>query len=257
MSNFKYTITLFKPLTLVVAFILSFTSVVGQEVPIKQTVSIPEPLMFDLVRGLGARQGELEINSLADFPLNDGSSRGVEWAPEIEYALFDNLAIEFELPFNDFELEAYKMAIQLTIGSAKNNKFIHGIQVIGESYIHDDILELNFLYVPAYRFNEVWSAIGLFGLMLESGADTPDKNYTIILNASVFADLNERTIVGVEINNSDAVIQEIDDNSMDLLILPQVHYEFDSGFSFQFGVGPKISDGTTDASAVLRVIKSF
>ena len=257
MSNFKYTITLFKPLTLVVAFILSFTSVVGQEVPIKQTVSIPEPLMFDLVRGLGARQGELEINSLADFPLNDGSSRGVEWAPEIEFALFDNLAIEFELPFNDFELEAYKMAIQLTIGSAKNNKFIHGIQVIGESYIHDDILELNFLYVPAYRFNEVWSAIGLFGLMLESGADTPDKNYTIILNASVFADLNERTIVGVEINNSDAVIQEIDDNSMDLLILPQVHYEFDSGFSFQFGVGPKISDGTTDASAVLRVIKSF
>jgi len=257
MSNFKYTITSFKPLTLVVAFILSFTSVVGQEVPIKQTVSIPEPLMFDLVRGLGARQGELEINSLADFPLNDGSSRGVEWAPEIEYALFDNLAIEFELPFNDFELEAYKMAIQLTIGSAKNNKFIHGIQVIGESYIHDDILELNFLYVPAYRFNEVWSAIGLFGLMLESGADTPDKNYTIILNASVFADLNERTIVGVEINNSDAVIQEIDDNSMDLLILPQVHYEFDSGFSFQFGVGPKISDGTTDASAVLRVIKSF
>lgn len=149
------------------------------------------------------------------------------------------------------------MAIQWTIGSAKNNKFIHGIQVIGESYIHDDILELNFLYVPAYLFNEVWSAIGLFGLMLESGADTPDKNYTIILNASVFADLNKRTIVGVEINNSDAVIQEIDDNSMDLLILPQVHYEFDSGFSFQFGVGPKISEGNTNASVVLRVIKSF
>ena len=257
MSNFKHTITTFKPLTLVVAFILSFTSVVGQDIPSKKTVSIPEPLMFDLVRGLGAKQGELEINSLADFPLNDGSSRGVEWAPEIEYALFDNLAIEFELPFNDFELEAYKMAVQWTIGSAKNNKFIHGIQVIGESYIHDDILELNFLYVPAYRFSEVWSAIGLFGLMLESGADTPDKNYTIILNASVFADLNEHTIVGVEINNSDAVIQEIDDNGMDLLILPQVHYEFDSGFSFQFGVGPKISEGTTDASAVLRLIKSF
>ena len=257
MPNFKYSFYYFKSLKILVVLLLVCNPVVGQDETIQETVSIPEPLNFDLVRGLGAKKGELEVNVLADFPLNDASNRGIEWAPEIEYALFNNFAIELEFPFNDSDLEAYKMAIQWTIGTSKNNKFIHGIQVIGEAYIHDEILELNFLYVPAYRFNEVWSAIGLFGIMLETGADKPDKNYTIILNASVFADLNKHTVVGLEINNTDPTLQRIDDNKMELLILPQAHYEFDNGFSFQFGVGPKISQGKTNGSAVLRVIKSF
>jgi hypothetical protein len=68
--------------------------------------------MFGLVRGLGARQGELEINTLADFPLNNTSTRGVEWAPEVEYTLFNNFAVEMEFPFEDVDLEAYKMAVQ-------------------------------------------------------------------------------------------------------------------------------------------------
>ena len=256
-SNLKYSIYYLKSLKILVVLLLSCNSVLSQDKVIQETVSIPEPLMFDLVRGLGAKQGELEVNSLADLPLNDSSNRSVEWAPEIEYALFNNFAIELEFPFENFELEAYKMAIQWTIGSSKNNKFIHGIQVIGESYLHDDILELSFLYVPAYRFNEVWSALGLFGVMVESGSDVPDKNNTILLNASVFADLNKHTIVGLEFNNSDPTIQKIDDNNMELLVLPQVHYEFDRGFSFQFGIGPKFSQDVTNVSAIARVIKTF
>lgn len=220
-------------------------------------VTIPEPLNFDLVRGLGAKKGELEVNALADFPISNVSSRSVEWAPEIEYAVFDNFAIELEFPFENFELEAFKMAIQWTIGQSKNNKFIHGIQVIGEQYIHDDIFELSLLYVPGYRFNAIWSAIGLFGVMLENGADASSNSNTILLNASVFADLNEHTVVGVELNNSDPTIQKVDDNKMELLVLPQVHYEFESGLSFQFGIGPKFTKHQTNASAVLRVIKSF
>ena len=256
-SNINYFLFHFKSITILLVLLLISNLAIGQEKEIKETVEIPEPLMFDLIRGLGAKKGELEINSLADFPLNDASMRGVDWAPEIEYALFDNFAVELEFPLNNFELEAYKMAIQWTIGTSKNNKYIHGIQIIGEKYIHDDIFELNLLYVPGYRFNEVWSAIGLFGVMLEYGDDTPQKNHTIILNASLFANLNEHTVVGLEINNSDPTFQRIDDNDMELLLLPQVHYEFDSGFAFQFGVGPKFNDGNTDLSAVLRVIKSF
>jgi hypothetical protein len=77
------------------------------------------------------------------------------------------------------------------------------------------------------------------------------------VNASVFANLSERTILGVEINNTDPSIQKVDDNKMEFLLLPQVHYTFDGGFSFQFGIGPKFSPGITNASAVLRLIKSF
>lgn len=235
-------------------FLMACNSLIGQD---QEIVTIPEPLMFDLVKGLGAKRGELEINSLADFPLNDGANRGIDWAPEIEYVLFDNFAIELEFPLNDLELEAYKMALQWTIGTSENNQFIHGIQVIGEKFIHDDILELHFLYVPAYRFNDVWSAIGLFGVMLESGVDVASRNYSIILNASLFADLNKHTVVGLEINNSDPTFQLIDDNSMELLILPQAHYEFENGLSFQLGTGPQFSENRVDASLVLRAIKTF
>ena len=246
-----------KSLMILGVLFLSYNSVIGQDITVKETVSIPEPLMFDLVRGLGAKQGELEINSLADFPLNNSSNRAVEWAPEIEYAIFDNFAVELEFPFTDFELEAYKMAIQWTIGSSKSNKFIHGIQVIGEKYIHDDILELNFLYVPAYRFNEVWSAIGLFGVMVESGSDSPKNNTTIILNASLFANLDEHTVVGLEINNTDPTFHKVDNNEMELLILPQAHYEFESGLSFQIGIGSKFFENSVNASGVMRAIYTF
>lgn len=40
------------------------------------------PMVFDLVRPLGARHGELEVNALAQRDMS-GSNRTVEWAPEI------------------------------------------------------------------------------------------------------------------------------------------------------------------------------
>jgi hypothetical protein len=242
----------------VVIFVLGLSQVVsGQKSQEQKRVAIPEPLMFDLVRGLGAAKGELEINALGDFPLNNSSTRGVEWAPEIEYALFNNVAVELELPMNNFEIEAYKMAIQWTIGASKNKKFIHGFQILAERYVHRNLLELNVLYVPAYRFNETWSVIGLFGLMIESGKQAANKKKTIVLNASLFADLNERTVVGLEINNSDPTFQGLDDNEMMLLLLPQMHYEFEYGYSLQVGAGGKWDDSEVVFSAVARLIKTF
>ncbi len=85
---------------------------------------IPEPMVFDLIRPLGAKRGEAELNSLGRIPLSrkarqvDGVSdplglvrrsqdrQGTEWAPEIEYALTDGLAVEFELPMENLSVEA-------------------------------------------------------------------------------------------------------------------------------------------------------
>ena len=243
----------------ITVFVLTFSfySVFSQEIELKHSVEIPEPLMFDLVRGLGAKQGELEINALADFPINNTSERDIEWAPEIEYALFDGFAVELEFPFENFELEAIKMAVQWTIGQSKSNKYIHGIQVLTEIMLHESIVELSALYVPGYRFNDTWSMLGLFGIMLEVGEDVPKKKNTILLNTSIFANVNENLVLGLELNNTDPTLQGLDDNEMSLLILPQVQYEFNHGYEFQFGVGPKITQYNTDTSAVLRVIKTF
>lgn len=74
---------------------------------------VPEPMVFDLVRPLGAKHGEWEANTLALFPFRPRSRRaddmpdplglvrrsrdrwGIEWAPE--------------LPMEDAALEAFKV----------------------------------------------------------------------------------------------------------------------------------------------------
>ena len=52
-------------------------------------LEIPEPMVFDLVHGLGVEKGAFEANVLALFPLNDTSDREIDWAPEVEYAVAD------------------------------------------------------------------------------------------------------------------------------------------------------------------------
>ncbi|WP_066221004.1 hypothetical protein [Formosa haliotis] len=248
---------MFKKVFLVFVFSSFVLKSFSQEQKLDEAVDIPEPLMFDLVRGLGAKKGELEINALSDFPVNHFNSRDVEWAPEIEYAVSDGFAVELEFPFKNFELEALKVAVQYTIGQSNSNKFIHGVQVIGETMMHRDITELSLLYVPAYRFNKTWSAIGLFGAMFELGSDVPDKNYTILLNASVFANVNEHLVLGVEINNTDPMLQGLDSNEMSFLVLPQVHYEFKNDYELQVGFGANVVEEQFEASGVLRLIKTF
>ncbi|MGB5229070.1 MAG: hypothetical protein WBN55_12465, partial [Eudoraea sp.] len=109
---------------------------------------IPEPMVFDLVRELGARRGELEINVLAVFPLSSNSSHFVEWAPEIEYAIWDNFAVEFELPIEDGTLEALKVALQYTFGKSKSGRFIHGTQFMIEKIRNKAKWDFSLLYIP-------------------------------------------------------------------------------------------------------------
>lgn len=91
---------------------------------------VPEPMVFDMVRPMGARRGELETNVLALSPLS-GQERTIEWAPEVEYAVADNLAIEFELPFEGRRLAELKMGVQGTFGTLDGGRIVHGIQYLG------------------------------------------------------------------------------------------------------------------------------
>lgn len=83
-------------------------------------------MVFDLLRPLGAKGGEGEVNVLGLVPLRQTSRRandvpdslglvrrspdreGREWAPEIEYAVCDGVALEFEVPMENAHLEVYK-----------------------------------------------------------------------------------------------------------------------------------------------------
>jgi hypothetical protein len=218
---------------------------------------IPEPMIFDLVRGLGAKKGELETNVLAEFPINRTASREIEWAPEVEYAFADGLAIEFELPFEDGELEGYKGAFQWTIGQPGGGRFIHGTQFIAVRSAHEESWELTGLYIPAFRFNSVWSVLGMVGLRDQVGPDRRDVS-AILLNGTVFAQLSEQTTLGLELNNTnpnDAI--EETENDFELLVMPQWHQEFTEHFSLQLGLGGQFADERFDTTFALRAILEF
>jgi len=189
---------------------------------------MPEPMVFDLVRPLGAKRGELEINTL----LVQSTKRGapLEWAPEIEWAFRDGLAIEGELPFENGELATYKVALQGTMRGSPDGQFQHGWQVIGQRVRADDSWSADALYLAGYR---PWQKVTLFTM---SGARRRvfdgDPVVQTVQNTTVFYQPSPRLILGVETN---LVLGAADRRSR--LIMPQVQIELAGKYLAEFGLG--------------------
>ncbi len=230
--------------------------VFAQEESHEEQHDIPEPMVFDLVRELGAKQGELEVNVLAEFPLSSISSRHIDWAPEIEYAVWDNFAVEFELPLEDAKLEALKTALQYTFGKSKSGRFIHGTQFMVEKFRKIDKWDISLLYIPAYRFDLIWSVLALVGVRQQVGADSQNKTTTLLLNATVFAEISERTSLGLEFNNSDPGDFD-EEEDLELLVMPQIQLELSEHWSLQTGIGAEFTDENVNATGALRMIAEF
>ncbi len=207
---------------------------------------LPEPMVFDLVHSLGVESGAFEANVLALFPVGDTRNRGIDWAPEVEIAVADGVAIEFELGFDDSELEAYKFAAQFTF--TETRLWQQGSHFIIEKTKAQDIWEWTGLYVLGTGLAHNWSTLSMFGLRATTGTDV-DSDSELIGNVAFFNELNHRLIFGIE---NDLALESRDDWS--LLVYPQLHYEINGSSSVQLGIGAEFSDHGTDFSAGLRVI---
>jgi len=231
---------------------------------------IPEPMVFDMIRPLHARAGEQEVNVLAAFPLSrmqrtrlpntdpfgfaplSVDRRGIEWAPEYEVALADGFAIEFELPFEDAVLEAYKFAAQYTIGTAFDNQYIHGFQTIIEPDIHFQAWDLTLLYLAGVRFDETWSMMAMFGGRSAAGAPEFDNRTEMLFNMTLFADLNDRWTAGLEVNQARNM-----NGRGTMLLTPQLHWRVSERIEWQNGIGIGFIPDDTLASYITRLIYSF
>lgn len=199
---------------------------------------IPEPLVFDMMRPMGAAKGELEVNTLAIAPLGRPRPRTLEYAPEIEYAFADGYAIEFELPFEGSRLAEYKLGLQGTIGTGFNNQFIHGWQYLGIYDREERKGSHSLLYMAGYRFDSRWSVMNMAGV---EHTDTHDGSHLHgLLNHSVFYDYSERTVLGVEANLRLGREDE-------WLLIPQMHFRFTDDTNIQFGAG--LRNGMEDDKA--------
>lgn len=205
---------------------------------------IPEPLVFDLVRGLGAARGELEVNNLAVIDLRSGR---VSWAPEVEWAFADGHAIEFELPMHDRELEALKFALQGTL-PGRTATFIHGWQAFSEHYLERPDTDLVLLYLAGQRFADHWSWLGMAGSQIEFARDARPEAGAIV-NLSLFADAREWQTWGLETNGfvgpgGDWYVR----------LFPQVHLQFTEHVRLQLSAGADVLRSGVRPTAAARVI---
>lgn len=212
---------------------------------------IPEPMVFDLVRPLGAKRGEAEINTLAVIPLNGNLGRP-EWAPEIEFAIADGVAFEFELPFEEWSLKDYKMAAQITFGKAFNESFIHGAQTIVLYDKETDCWSPTLLYLAGVQFDEAWSALAMAGIRTEFGGDDRAKRTERLFNFSLFKHVTDFATLGLETNTA------IDLNGVsEFRLMPQIHRELRDHVMLQAGSGCLFTRQATVPEAAFRIICSF
>lgn len=208
---------------------------------------IPEPMVFDLIRPLGAERGEIEINSLFRFMPTDRPRR-LLWAPEIEYAFLDGYGIEFEVPIENARIDTWKGAIQGTLSGPAKEKFIQGWQAIGEVSRQVGRSRIDLLYLAGSRWHPNWSAFSMTGIERESG----DKAaYAFLGNYSVFFHLRDTVSYGLESN-----IKGRGNSGRGLLLMPQVQLR-KSRLNLQIGAGWRRFNGTSGLQIGWRLSREF
>jgi hypothetical protein len=227
---------------------------------------VPEPLLFDMVRPLGARKGELEFNTLAVFPWSSRRHNGetggispsatedrggIEWAPEVEFAPIDNFAIEFEYPFEHATLESYKVGLQYTIGTAFNHQYIHGFQVLVEPTTDWRDWNTTLLYIGGMRFSETWSGLFMIGGRVDLEGPNSGESFENLLNLAIFKDISHSMSIGLESNYSSHT-----SCSKEIVLVPQVQYEVTDHFQMQAGLGFGFAEQASEQAFILRVIWS-
>ena len=208
------------------------------------TPHLPEPMSFDLVRGLGARAGELETNVLITMRPRRGRWQSTTWAPEVEWAFADNWAVEVELPMQDREVLALKGALQWTAPSP-NTRFAHGAQVLVEGMLDSGDVELTGLYLFGGRLNR----LALFAMVGARSVANQGGHVEMIINPSFFVDLHEALTVGVEGN---AALGQ--DGSRRGAAIGQMHVQLARRLRIQFGGGVEVDDGSVGAVVVTRLV---
>ncbi len=214
---------------------------------------IPEPMVFDLVRELGAKKGEFEINTLLQHEAQNQRLSQLHLSPELEYVVSDGLGIELELPMEGSDLLSYKGAVQKTIGHTHNNTQIHGIQGIAEKFTqHHNPLELTLLYLFGHRLGLDWSYLLMLGDRYEESKDRDwhrvIANLTFFYTYSSYKEIEfalEQNLLG---QGSDFDYYRI---------TPEIHIILHDHWKIQMGIGTILSDHHWDTSSSIRIIKEF
>lgn len=211
-------------------------------------IDFPEPMVFDMVRGLGAEQGEIEANVLVLVPTSPAEAI---WAPEIEAAVIDNLALELEAGFVNADFELIKFALQGTVAMNEEVGLGHGIQGLFEYLPDEKVFLATALYILGARLGRAGSLVSLIGPAVETHVDGTGTEAGAFVNFSFFGAPHPRVVVGSEQNF------EWFPSFYLIRVIPQVHWQIHARFQWQAGFGYRNFNGKSSGEASTRLIVEF
>lgn len=207
---------------------------------------IPEPMVFDLVRPLGAPKGELEVNALFRASSGDGST--LEWAPEVEYTFVDGWGVEFELPMQNSRVEAVKFAVQGKLPGLSSARTLQGVQAIVEWDRAVRSAQVDVLHLFGWQVSPDWSVFSMNGIRRYTA---PRTDYGYLGNHSVFRRFSSRVELGLETN-----FQLAAGEPGYVLVMPQVLWRIGE-FNLQAGLGSLTEERETRLQAAWRFSREF
>lgn len=219
-----------------------------------------EPLYIDLIRDLGARKGEKEIN--VGFGVND-EKEYVSYTgfAEYEFAVANRLGLEIEVPFeinerqsdaNTFEipknrLEGLKVATQYTFWVSEKYQTSMAVGYIQEFELstfseigNRSRLLAGTLYNPIFIAAKRWTphihTMLYTGPIVEQKFESGRWNTTAEVNANLHYVFTNGNFVGVETN------MEFSDEKPSIVLRPQFKMQFSDKVSLGLVAGFPVTD---------------
>lgn len=248
-----------------ISIVYSQTEETTKELP---KVLHAEPLYIDLIRDLGARKGEREWNigyGLTDFLEYDEYELLVEY----EFAAWDRLGIEFEVPLKIHTasdtisappntIEALQAALQWTFLVNENRGLSLALGYLNELLVtpfEEDFTPIfegnlfNPLFVGAKRLGLNWHSLIYTGPKFEFdfNDNTWHNEFELHLNFHYMVP-NTSNFVGLEIN------QYFENDKYDLTLRPQLRVDINENLLIGMVTGIPMNNPEERLSFFLRII---
>lgn len=221
-----------------------------------------EPLYIDLIRDLGARKGEKEIN--VGFGVSDEKEYiSYTGFAEYEFAIADRLGFEVEMPFEicqgqqrsetgnvdipENRLEGLKLATQYTFWVSEKYQTSMAVGYIQEFELScvSDIANksklfegtlYNPIFIAAKRLTKNIHALLYTGPLFEQKFKTNAWNASAEVNANLHYVFNNGNFVGLETN------MEFSDEKPSIVFRPQFKIQFSDRVSLGLAAGLPITE---------------
>lgn len=234
-------------------------------------VNHAEPLFLDLVRDLGARKGEKEINIGADF-IKGKRYNEQAYLIEYEFAPINRLGIEVEadiaiftrngkhtegIPQNKWEALRLSSQYSFFVSTEINTTLAVGYtQIIEmadfEHYGKDRLITgtaFNPYFIAAKRWGANLHSLLYISPIISQHFETKHWSSRFQVNASMHYVFNRtKHFIGIELN------QETFSNSYELTVRPQVKFKMSSRLAIGAVLGIPIHHTQQQVSSFVRVI---